>query len=567
MGNRPSQPSAAQQDELERRKPELAARAACAINQADILIVATGAGWSADSGLAVYRDVADVAAYRDRGLTYRDICQPQYLEEDPALFHGFWGGCYNDYRDVTPHEGYAIVKRWVERRFRYTEAAAQLRQMNQFHREARGEAESGESGGVGGSGGLSLHAGAFYAYTSNVDAHWHTAGFGPYEVHEIHGNCESWQCAERCVAERWQAPPDHRFRVDATTRLAPEGEPLVPPSAPVKTGQARAADAFAANWPTCVRCGGAARPAVLMFGDQSYQNDDASESAWESWRHDVMHVAKSKGYRVAILEVGCGGNVTTVRLNSETMLEEMLNEGVDATLVRINPELPLADQPGVTVSRILPILSTGLRAVKMIDELMHAPAGDAAPTKPIARSFAAPFDGFTAGGLAPERAEPPPHAFSGADDGASDGDGVDAASDDAAAAEGMSGRAQPANASSSLATGWTLPDAKKAASAEDALAQARLDKMRALLSGVDADLKSSSSSRAAGLAPDDDDDMDDDEPPRAGAMRAWERFAHYPERAKAAAAAAPAPSRDATAQIARAADAASGFDIGDEEID
>ena len=67
MGNRPSAPSEAQLDELTERLPEMTARAACAINAADVLLLATGAGWSADSGLAVYKDVADVAAYHERG--------------------------------------------------------------------------------------------------------------------------------------------------------------------------------------------------------------------------------------------------------------------------------------------------------------------------------------------------------------------------------------------------------------------------------------------------------------------------------------------------------------------
>ena len=59
MGNRPSRPTEEQTAELLARQPELLARAASAINHADVLLLATGAGWSADSGLAVYKDVAD----------------------------------------------------------------------------------------------------------------------------------------------------------------------------------------------------------------------------------------------------------------------------------------------------------------------------------------------------------------------------------------------------------------------------------------------------------------------------------------------------------------------------
>ena len=46
--------------------------------------------------------------------------------------------------------------------------------------------------------------------------------------------------------------------------------------------------------------------------------------------------------RVAILEIGAGGNVVTVRMRSERLLERW-NSHADCTLVRINPDLPCAD--------------------------------------------------------------------------------------------------------------------------------------------------------------------------------------------------------------------------------
>ena len=82
--------------------PEMIACGALAIRQSDVLLVCTGAGWSADSGLAVYKDVADVPAYHERNLTYRDICVPRFLDEEPELFYGFWGSCFNDYRETSP---------------------------------------------------------------------------------------------------------------------------------------------------------------------------------------------------------------------------------------------------------------------------------------------------------------------------------------------------------------------------------------------------------------------------------------------------------------------------------
>ena len=50
--------------------------AARRIHDAEVLLVVTGAGFSADSGLATYLDVADIEAYSSKGWKYRDLCQP-----------------------------------------------------------------------------------------------------------------------------------------------------------------------------------------------------------------------------------------------------------------------------------------------------------------------------------------------------------------------------------------------------------------------------------------------------------------------------------------------------------
>ena len=117
MGASPSTPSVAQSQELKSRLPELIERAACAVGTADVLIFCSGAGWSVDSGILAYKDVADLPAYNARSLTYRDLCVPHLLAQDPALFTGFWGSCFNVYRDTPPHEGYSIVASWRDQQF------------------------------------------------------------------------------------------------------------------------------------------------------------------------------------------------------------------------------------------------------------------------------------------------------------------------------------------------------------------------------------------------------------------------------------------------------------------
>lgn len=89
-------------------------RAARAVLQADFLLIAAGAGFSADSGLPVYNGIADVPAYSSMGLTYADLCQPIWARRDAEILFGFWGSCYNSYFDAAPHEGYRLLKRWSD---------------------------------------------------------------------------------------------------------------------------------------------------------------------------------------------------------------------------------------------------------------------------------------------------------------------------------------------------------------------------------------------------------------------------------------------------------------------
>ena len=103
--------AAAGQSEPQPSESAIAA-AATAIASATHLLIAAGAGFSADSGLPVYADIAAVPEYAARGLTYQELCTTQLLASDPAAAYGFWRSCVEQYRRATPHEGYAILERW-----------------------------------------------------------------------------------------------------------------------------------------------------------------------------------------------------------------------------------------------------------------------------------------------------------------------------------------------------------------------------------------------------------------------------------------------------------------------
>ena len=67
-GAQPSNPEPAVAERLKKAFPDLCRAAASKIHDADVLLVCTGAGFSADSGLAVYRDIATIKPYQNRNL-------------------------------------------------------------------------------------------------------------------------------------------------------------------------------------------------------------------------------------------------------------------------------------------------------------------------------------------------------------------------------------------------------------------------------------------------------------------------------------------------------------------
>ncbi|AIO33567.1 SIR2 family NAD-dependent protein deacylase [Burkholderia cenocepacia] len=135
-----------------------------------------------------------------------------------------------------------------------------------------------------------------FVLTSNVDGQFQAAGFDPARIVEIHGSIHALQCLRPCSDQTWDAAsfvPD----VDAAAcRLV--GAP-----------------------PRCPHCGGLARPNILMFGDSGWLGAryDAQERALNDWL--------ARAGRVAVVEIGAGTAIPTVRL---------LSERLGADVIRIN---------------------------------------------------------------------------------------------------------------------------------------------------------------------------------------------------------------------------------------
>ena len=244
------------------------ARAAEAVASADALLVGAGAGMGVDSGLPDFRgDQGFWKAYPPMaklGIRFVEMANPRWFTGDPALAWGFYGHRLNLYRATKPHAGFALLLRW-------------------------GEAMPG---GV-------------FAFTSNVDGQFQSAGYGG-DVVECHGSLHHLQCSRGCGNAIWSAR-DVEVEVNEETF--------------------RAAEPF----PVCPHCGAVARPNVLMFGDWGWIGDrtDRQETRYGSWLETL------RDRNVAVIECGAGTSVPTVRRQCEQVAAAL-----GGTLIRINPREP-----------------------------------------------------------------------------------------------------------------------------------------------------------------------------------------------------------------------------------
>ena len=243
------------------------------------VLVTAGAGFSADSGLPVYKDIAKVEAYEKMDVDYADLCETRWIREDPDVFYGFWGSCFNSYRKTEPHRGYGILKRW---------------------RDLKGSDN-------------------VFVYTSNVDRHFLRAGFPENYVYEIHGNVEEWQCSQKCKESKiWRLSEDVRFEIDTLTmrckRVVPDASIL-----------------------RCEYCGESTRPSVLMFRDDLWIKRTKREQRYVDWEAQVESQLKRRDEKstslLVVLEIGCGERVPHVRRESEMVVEDILRTQIGHMLL------------------------------------------------------------------------------------------------------------------------------------------------------------------------------------------------------------------------------------------
>jgi NAD-dependent SIR2 family protein deacetylase len=169
-------------------------------------------------------------------------------------------------------------------------------------------------------------------FTSNVDGQFQKAAFDPGWVYECHGSIHHLQCLQGCCDDIW-----------------PVGDWT--PDVDAERGILRNAP------PACPRCGGLARPNILMFGDPNWlpARSEAQATQLETWMASVR--------RPVVIEIGAGTAVPSVRNFSQQML---IHAG--ARLIRIN-----VNEPQVTGPKDVGLSLRGLAALQAIDLLLNPP--------------------------------------------------------------------------------------------------------------------------------------------------------------------------------------------------
>jgi NAD-dependent SIR2 family protein deacetylase len=301
--------------------------AAHLISEADTIVVCTGAGMSVSSGLGTFRGKAAGAwaPLVGSNLNFEDMSCPSWFElpsesasgdlKSISRFgYGFWQFRYQQYTQNRPHDGYQIILDWMKGK-----------------------------------------AFACFSFTSNIDGAWRKIGWPETQLQEVHGSLDFMQCVRNCTEAAktniWPSKDEEwKMAIDEASQAIASRESL----------------------PACPNCSGLARPNVLMFSDATFDSsrEAAQEAAFDKW----LERAIATRLKVAVVEIGAGVAIPTVRRMSEYIVSKIGLER--ASLLRINPEHPEipASVVGPMVrnisNRFLSMTSDSLTILQRLDAVM-----------------------------------------------------------------------------------------------------------------------------------------------------------------------------------------------------
>ena len=196
------------------------------IEEADAILITSGAGMGVDSGLPDFRGNEGFwKAYpiiKDLGVEFEEMANPKWFATNPPLAWAFYGHRLNLYRDTIPHDGFKMLLDLVEKKNN-----------------------------------------DYFIFTSNVDGQFQEAGFSLDRIVEVHGSIQHLQCSENCKKEIWEADKKS-IEIDM--------------------------DKFEAlDIPQCKNCGDIARPNILMFGDWAWNEKRTNKQTknFKTWLKSI----------------------------------------------------------------------------------------------------------------------------------------------------------------------------------------------------------------------------------------------------------------------------------------
>jgi len=163
--------------------------AAAIIRDAEVFVITAGAGIGVDSGLPDFRGDQGFwnayPAYACLGISFAECANPQHFASAPRFGWGFYGHRTNLYRDTVPHQGFHIIRSWIER-----------------------------------------NGAEYFVVTSNVDGQFQKAGYAEERISEVHGSIHWLQCQTACNGRIW--PNKEVFEIEAASMRATSPLPHCP---------------------------------------------------------------------------------------------------------------------------------------------------------------------------------------------------------------------------------------------------------------------------------------------------------------------------------------------------
>ncbi len=152
------------------------------LKSVDAVIISAGAGIGVDSGLPDFRGSDGFwRAYpllKRLKISFEEMANPYWFENDPYLAWAFYGHRLNLYRDTTPHEGFKLLQEYCKR----------------FEKE-------------------------YFVFTSNVDGQFQKSGFDTDKIYEVHGSIHYLQCTQNCTDSIWQNKEKIEVDIDSFKAL------------------------------------------------------------------------------------------------------------------------------------------------------------------------------------------------------------------------------------------------------------------------------------------------------------------------------------------------------------